>query len=293
MRPIWAHDLDYEIWTPRVCFIGGGSSSSKQQSQSGPTTNPAFPMLQGNVQRATSIADMPFEAYTGEIAPGSNPMLDMSSGMFGNIGANNTGASTLGFGIDATRGVAGYQPGSDASLYMNPFQRNVIDTTMGDLARQRNIARVSDNQAATAAQAFGGARQGVADSLTNDAYDRNAASTLANLNFQNFGNAQNMGLAGAGLRLNAGAQLGAMSDQELNQALSRANAVNQAGTQQRTIQQQLDDAAYQEFMRRLQYPIQGQDLINRAMGLLPGGISQQSTGSGSQSGWNFAFSPPK
>ncbi len=45
------------------CFIGGGSQSSKNQSQQGPVENPAFPMLQGNVQRATSIADMPFQSY--------------------------------------------------------------------------------------------------------------------------------------------------------------------------------------------------------------------------------------
>ncbi len=199
---------------------------------------------------------------------------------------------------------------------------------MADLERQRQIQRVSDNQSATGAEAFGGARQGVADSLTNDAYFRNAGSTLANLNLGNFNNAQGMatsdlnrmlsaatsnqnagiagaglrlnadtanqnaGIAGAGLRLNAGAQLSAMSDQELQQALSRAGAVNQAGTQQRSIQQQLVDAAYQEFLRQLQYPIQGQDLINRAMGLLPGGISEQGTSSGKSSGWNFSFNPP-
>ena len=314
MRPIWTQDLDCVIWTPGVCFIGGGSHSEKQQSQQGPVANPAFPMLQGNVQRATSIADMPFQPYTGQIVAPSNPSLDSSWGMFSNIGANNTGGSTLNAGIDVTKGVAGYQPfnvnagtlpGTDLARYMNPFQKGVIDTTMADLERQRQIARVSDNQSATGAQAFGGSRQGVADAQTNDAYDRNAAATLAGLNFQNFSNAQGMatgdlnrmfsadtanqnaGIAGAGLRLNAGSQLGAMSDQELQQALSRAGAVNQAGTQQRSIQQQMQDAAYQEFLRQLAYPTQGQDLINRAMGLLPGGISQQGTSSGKSSGWNF------
>lgn len=47
----------------------------------------------------------------------------------------------------------------------------------GDLDEQR----VADNQSATAAKAFGGSRQGVADSLTNEAYLRNVSSTTANL----------------------------------------------------------------------------------------------------------------
>jgi hypothetical protein len=192
---------------------------------------------------------------------------------------------------------------------MNPFQKNVTDTTMADLERHRQIAQMGDAQKTAAAGAWGGSRSGVAEGLTNDAYDRNAAATLAGLNFQNFNNAQGMatndlnrmlsadtvnqnaGIAGAGLRLNAGSQLGAMSDQELRQALSRAGAVNQAGTQQRSIQQQIQDAAHQEFLRQLAYPTQGQDLINRAMGLLPGGISQQGTSSGKSSETSFDSGP--
>jgi hypothetical protein len=53
--------------------MSGGSSSEKQQSQQGPVANPAFPMLQGNVQRATGIADLPFEAYTRQQVAPSNP----------------------------------------------------------------------------------------------------------------------------------------------------------------------------------------------------------------------------
>src|SRR5258705_13086792 len=95
---------------------------------------------------------------------GANPNHSQSVDMFNNIGANNTGAAPLSFGIDAAKGVAGFQPGSlpgtDLSGYMNPFQKQVTDTTMADLERQRQIARVHDNQEATAAHAFGGGRHG-------------------------------------------------------------------------------------------------------------------------------------
>ena len=81
---------------------------------------------------------------------------------------------------------AGMLRDTDLSPYMNPFTQSVIDTSLADLSRARDVQRVSDNQAATAAHAFGGSRQGVADSLTNDAYLRNVASTTANLRSSNF-----------------------------------------------------------------------------------------------------------
>lgn len=295
MKSIWAQDLDCLPWTPGVCFIGGSGGS--QSSSTKPVENPAFPMIAANAARARSIADNPFEAYTGNMVAGSNPSLDTSFDMFKNIGANRPGESALTAGIDTTAGVANYQPGSlpgiDLSGYMNPYQKSVTDTTMADLERQRQIAGVNDQQKATAAKAWGGSRSGVAQSLTNDAYDRNAASTLASLNFNNFNNAQGMatndlnrGVQGAQLRLGAGAQLGAMGDQQLQQSLAQAGAVNQGGTQQRSIEQQQNDAAFQEFMRRIMSPYQGQDLVNRALGLLPGGVSNQQQGNQS----NFGFS---
>lgn len=276
------HDTDMRM-PARLsgCFFGGsgGSSSGQQASQQGPVANPAFPALIANAGRATGIAETPFESYnpSSTVAP-VNPTLSSSWGLFKNIGANNTGGSTLDSAINNTNAVGG-----DLSRFMNPFQKNVTDTTMADLERQRQIQRVNDNQSATGASAFGGARQGVADSLTNEASQRTAASTLAGLNFQNFNNVQDVALR-------SGAQLGQLSDQQLQQAMSRAGAVNTAGTQQRSIDQQQADAAYQEFLRRIGYPIQGQQLINQSLGLLPGGVSQAGSSRGNQNASNFGFS---
>lgn len=292
MKSIWAGDLADCGWAPGICYIGGSSTSQKSQSQQGPVENPAFPAIMANAGRAQGIADVPFEAYGGQQVAPANSSLTGSWDLFKKIAADNTGAPTLNFGIDTTKGVAGYQPGSDAASLMNPFQKNVTDTTMADLERQRQIQRVNDNQSATGANAFGGARQGVADSLTNDAYDRNAASTLANLNFGNFNNAQNVGLQGAQLRLGAGAQLGAMSDQQLQQALARAGGANTAGQQQQTIEQEQAATAFQEFMRRIMQPFQGQQLVNASLGLLPGGVSQAGTSSGSGSSFGFQIGAP-
>jgi hypothetical protein len=81
-------------------------------------------------------------------------------------------------------------------------------------------------------------------------------------------------IAGAGLRLNASGQAGnlasllaSMSDQELHQALTRAGIIEGVGAEQTGQQQSINDAAYEEFMRQLQYPYQTQNLTNAALGL--------------------------
>jgi hypothetical protein len=78
--------------------------------------------------------------------------------------------------------------------YMNPYQEGVINTTMAGLERQRQMQQINDLNAATRAKAFGGSRQGVAEALTNEAAQRTAASTLANLQSQGFSQAQTIAL---------------------------------------------------------------------------------------------------
>lgn len=78
--------------------------------------------------------------------------------------------------------------------YMNPYQEGVVKTTMADLERQRQMQQLADLNTATRAKAFGGSRQGVAQALTNEAAQRTAASTLANLQSQGFSQAQQIAL---------------------------------------------------------------------------------------------------
>lgn len=78
--------------------------------------------------------------------------------------------------------------------YMNPYQQQVIDASMGDIERQRQQQQLRDRASAVQAKAFGGSRQGVAEALTNEAFDRTAASTAAQLRSQGFTQAQQLAL---------------------------------------------------------------------------------------------------
>lgn len=72
------------------------------------------------------------------------------------------------------------------STYMNPYTQQVIDTSMADLERQRQMQQQQLGAQATQARAFGGSRQGVAEALTNEAFARQGGQLAAGLRQQGF-----------------------------------------------------------------------------------------------------------
>ena len=63
--------------------------------------------------------------------------------------------------------------------YMNPFTQQVVDTSLQDLERSRQLTQQQGAAQAVKAKAFGGSRQGVAEAETNRAYADQAARTAA------------------------------------------------------------------------------------------------------------------
>lgn len=282
--------------------VSGGAS----QAASNPVVNPeVFGLLKSNVAGAQAIAAKPVQQYGQPMTAGMSPTQQYAGQSLVN-NAFGAGNSTLNLGIDAANSLIGFKPsnvtagnlpGTDLSGYMNPYQKNVTDTTMADIERQREIQRVTDQQSGTAAKAFGGSRSGVADALTNEASQRTGASTLANLNYQNFNNAQGMatgdlnrtlsaaqsnqnaGIAGAGVNQSGGALANQIGNSQSANFLNSANAISQYGQQEQTTQQNALTQAYQEFLRQQNYPVEMQQLISQAMGLVPGAIGQSSKSS--------------
>jgi hypothetical protein len=182
--------------------------------------------------------------------------------------------------------------------YFSPFTQDVIDRTVTDNERARQIALVSNDQQATSAKAFGGSRSGVLGALTNEAWDRNTLSALAGLRQGAFENAQNAALGDINRRLsadqfNAGNRisaaqtnaantlaanaqhlqgaglLGELGRGQFSDALAAAQAYQGYGAQVQATQQARDAAAYQEFLRQQQDPFVKQQLLNAALGIIP------------------------
>lgn len=173
-------------------------------------------------------------------------------------------AGALNTGIGAATGAAGYQPtmitpqGMNTQAFMNPYQQQVTDLTMQQMADQQAKTMNTLDAQAGAAGAFGGSRHGVAMGESMGQYADAQAATLAGLNSQNFLNAQQMGmqtqmanqqagLAGAGLNLSAAGQLGNLSNLGFGQGMTINNQQSAMGSQIQAMNQQLIDAAKGQY----------------------------------------------
>lgn len=194
-------------------LFGGSSSRSRQQSGIDPRF---FNMFASNLERATGVAEglgpRQFADFTPDFQAGAQALRGVVGG---------PGQQTLGQGVSLARRVgqfeptqvqapdisalsgtaasidrsnvrevdAGAFPGGDLDRYMNPYIGAVVDATLADLDRQRQLQQQQVGHAATQAGAFGGSRHGVAEAETNRAFADTAARTAAGLRQQGFDSA--------------------------------------------------------------------------------------------------------
>jgi hypothetical protein len=187
-----------------------------------------------------------------------------------------TGAATQ---IGAGTGIAGYEPflqqaqaysGPQAyQQFMSPYQQQVIDTTLTEFDRQRQIALAKQQAQAVAGGAFGGAREGVQRAEFGAQTLQDRAALQAQLLQQGFGQAQQaaqtaftqqQGLASLQPQL-LGSQIGAMTalgqqQQQQQQAILDAQAAA------------AKEAAFEPYTR---YGLVGQQLTGLAGGF-PGQV---------------------
>lgn len=185
----------------------------------------------------------------------------------------------MGAGMGTAMGM-GFDPGtlatSNIQQYQNPYTQQVIDTSMQDLERQRQMQMNQLGAQATAAGAFGGSRQGVAESLTNEAFARQGGQLAAGLRQAGFQNAQGMAqqdiqnrLAGGQFRLGAANQLGALSQAGFGMGQQALAGLQQTGAAQQMLNQGLIDAARGQFEGYTQAPVQSLEYVSRALGATP------------------------
>tara|TARA_B110000259_G_scaffold25691_2_gene26464 strand:- start:986 stop:1909 length:924 start_codon:yes stop_codon:yes gene_type:complete len=219
-----------------------------------------------------------------------NPQYQAGEQQIMNAAQGGVGMQNLDTAADLTRAAAGYTPqqvGYNQSMvdqYMNPYTDQVINTSVADLERSRQGAVQQMGQRATAANAFGGSRQGVAEALTNQEYGTQAGSMIANLRNQGFNSAvqnamnaqqlnQSAGLQGAQFRLGAANQLGTQGQQQTGQQYAGGQAMmGLGGARQGQAQAQLD-ADRTLGMQRL-------GIMQGALGLQPANLGGVSTMTG-------------
>lgn len=180
--------------------------------QAGPTNNPyQGQALQNQVSGAFTSGLGGYQDLWNR----SGGMIDAGSGA--SAGAADVYGRMTGFNPQNIQ--AGQVAGSNLSSYMNPYQKEVIDTTMGEMNRQQAMRQQSIDDQAQAQGAFGGDRMYVQKSLSDRAHGQNQANTLAQLNQANFGNAQQQRQFDIGQTATADAR-----NQAMNQAMMAGGA---------------------------------------------------------------------
>jgi len=147
--------------------------------------------LSGLQQRAATAAEQ-----AGGIG-GYQPFLTSGSGTIGTgLGTLGTALGTLGQAqtpiTAAQQAISGsgqlFAP-TDLSAYTNPYQQQVIDTTIAEMNRQAEISRNNLAAQGVGAGAFGGSRFGIAGTELDRNLADSQARALAQLNAQNYNQA--------------------------------------------------------------------------------------------------------
>lgn len=260
----------------------GSSSKTQKNSTSSNTINPQqMAMYQGNYNTAQQNAAQIGQPYTGQLTAGFTPAQVQAQGILSGVATNPQYQAQIGNAVSSLQGVLGNLPNgdlanADLAAYENPYTKNVIDATMTQLAQQQGQQQVADNQAATAAHAFGGSRQGVADALTNQFYDQDRASTLANLNSANFTQAQAAKNQSFQNAINSGVlgnqtagNIANLTNQNFAMAANQGALLANIGQQQQAQQQAELSNAYNNWLQGKQLTLDQQQLLNQALGMIP------------------------
>jgi len=172
--------------------------------------------------------------------------------------------------------------GPNIAQFQNPYEQQVIDRTQQDIERQRQMAQNTLGYQASQAGAFGGSRQGVAESMTNEAFARQAADTLAQQRQQGFNTALGAAQNQQGIGLQASGQLADISNLGFGRAMDITRQQQQQGLAMQALNQQIIDAARQQYAgftgapeRALQLPIAAVSAGNMGQGTQTATTQQQ------------------
>jgi len=180
---------------------------------------------------------------------------------------NQASASALQGALGSTQ--QAMQGPLNIGAYANPYTSAVIDRTQQDIERQRQMAMNTLGAQATAANAFGGSRQGVAEGVMAGEYGRMAGDIAAQQRQANYSQALQAAMADRQARLGAASQLGGLGQQAFQTGQTIQQQQQQAGLLQQGIQQALIDAAKQQYAGYTGAPQQALQAPLAALGVTP------------------------
>ena len=250
---------------PNMSASAAGDAAFSQR-QATPTSG------KGGTSTATPA---PAGAQPATPAPQYAPVAPQQQG----FNVNQASASALQGALGSTQ--RAMQGPLNIGAYANPYTSAVINRTQQDIERQRQMAMNTLGAQATAANAFGGSRQGVAEGVMAGEYGRMAGDMAAQQRQQNYSQALQAAMADRQARLGAASQLGGLGQQAFQTGQTIQQQQQQAGLLQQGIQQALIDAAKQQYAGYTGAPQQALQAPLAALGVTP---APQSTTTSMQPG---------
>lgn len=206
----------------------------------------------------------------------SNPMQQAAGAQQGAL------AGTLGAGT-----VAGQTSAANIGQYMNPYTQQVIQNTQQDIMRGGQMAMNQLGAQATAANAFGGSRHGVAQGELSRGMVQRMGDVAAQQRQAGFQNAQQMAQQDIQNRMQQAAQLGALGQQSFGYGQQIQQQMAQQGQMQQALQQALIDAAKGQYAGYTGAPATSLGYMATALGASPTPTSSTSTGQQQSGGGLF------
>jgi len=221
------------------------------------------------IPTAERLASTPFTPYTGTRVADLTGLQRQALSGYGGLDMG-TPAFAQAADVYSTIAGEGISPERIQS-FMSPYTQEVIDASMRDIGRQRDIALNQLGTAASQAGAFGGSRQGIAEAETQRAFAETAADTAARL--REAGYTQAAGMAQADLAQRMAAAQGGIgaAGAGLQQQVAGLGAQMAAGEAERVLGQQALDALYEQYMLQQQYPLTQFGVLTGAAGAVPSG----------------------
>jgi len=214
--------------------------------------------------------------------PAQQPMQPMQQPMQPAQQPNIFGTAAQGMtqGIKAAGMETMYRPqtiaGTDLSVYTNPYESQVVNQSLQDLERARQMQANQLGAQASGAGAFGGSRQAIMESELGRNYLDQAARTASGLRQAGFQNAQQLagqdigyGLQGSQNRQQAASTLGQLSNLGFGQGMALNEQSMQQGALAQGINQMLIDAAKGQYAGYQGAPAQSLGYMAQALGATP------------------------
>lgn len=246
----------------------GGKTNTTQNQVSTYTPTQQASNLYTNVINQATAAQSPYNPATARSVAG---FTDAQSQAFGNIAANqniwrpdvNAGANAVG---NAAQGIGA----ADISNFYNPFQQDVIDTTMADVDDANAMAMRQYTANQTAQSGLGGSGFGIGRAQLAGDQGQARSSTLANLRSSGWDKALAAAQTDKTRGMQAGQTLAGIGQLRSQLAGSDASQMLAAGNQQQAQQQtQLDTTSQNEREKQLFPMQQAQWLASLASGIGP------------------------